>query len=170
MGTRSLTVFLSEWDQKEIVVMYSQYDGYPTGHGKELQEFLNEFVVVNGLTNNDPPKTANGMGCLAAQVIAHFKKEMESIYLYPAGTRDVGEEWVYTVYKLDKGVGLRVQSGCVTAFGISGTSQCDMDILYDGPVENFDPELVEKRYHAMDQPEPTSHYGINVFKGKETEK
>ena len=47
MGTRSLTTFLEE-DGTEIAVLYRQMDGYPTGHGQDLKDFLLPFTVVNG--------------------------------------------------------------------------------------------------------------------------
>ena len=98
MGTRSLTVLEME-DGTEIAVMYRQYDGYPEGHGQELKEFLAGFEIVNGFGCGDdqPIKQANGMDCLAAQIIAHFKTDIGNIYLMPAGTRDAGEEYIYTV-------------------------------------------------------------------------
>jgi len=94
MGTRSLTIFQS--DNEEIVVMYRQFDGYPSGHGAELAEFLADGVMVNGLTGGDK-KVFNGMGCLAAQVVAHFKEDAGGFYLYPADTRDCWEEYLYVV-------------------------------------------------------------------------
>ena len=94
MGTRSLTVFQDE-DGTEIVVLYRQYDGYPSGHGKELCEFLAPFEMTQGL--HAQGTTANGMGCLAAQVIAHFKTAAGGFYLYPAKTRGADEEYIYTV-------------------------------------------------------------------------
>ena len=98
MGTRSLTVFNNEMDNSEIVVLYRQYDGYPTGHGRDLFSFLNNIEIVNGISPNEKRKIANGMGCLAAQVISHFKEETGNFYLYSAGTRDIGEEFIYTLY------------------------------------------------------------------------
>jgi hypothetical protein len=95
MGTRSLTVF-QEFD-KEIVVMYRQFDGYPEGHGMDLAEFLAGGKMVNGLSLGDNSQQFNGMGCLAAQVIAHFKEEAGGFYLHKAGTRDAGEEYIYVV-------------------------------------------------------------------------
>lgn len=102
MGTRSLTVMRDTWNRdepEEVVVMYRQMDGYPTGHGRDLANFLNGMVVGNGISMNGPKKFANGMGCLAAQIIAHFKNEsgVGGIYLHPAGTRDAGEEFIYYV-------------------------------------------------------------------------
>ena len=53
-------------------------DGYPDGHGQELADFLTGFQVVNGIGGDDEinyPKLANGLGCLAAQTIAHLKRQ-----------------------------------------------------------------------------------------------
>lgn len=96
MGTRSRTVILDE-EALEICVLYRQYDGCPTGHGAELKKFLQGFSVVNGLGADKHSKIANGMCCLAAQIIENFKVEPGGFYLYPSGTRDCGEEYVYTV-------------------------------------------------------------------------
>ncbi len=96
MGTRSLTIFQEE-DGTEIAVLYRQFDGYPTGHGADLKEFLSGFTVVNGYGLGEPERSANGMNCLAAQTIAHFKDGIGGFYLYPAGTRDAGEEYIYIV-------------------------------------------------------------------------
>lgn len=98
MGTRSLTVFLDEWNGSEIVVMYKQFDGYPEGYGLDLANYLKDFNVVNGISLAETRKIANGMSCLAAQVIANFKDGPGEFYLHPAGTRDCGEEYIYIVY------------------------------------------------------------------------
>ena len=76
MGTRSLTTFIETYTEREtgkkikneVVTMYRQYDGYPTGHGIELAEFLADGKVVNGF-GMDKTKQFNGIGCLAAQVV-----------------------------------------------------------------------------------------------------
>jgi len=94
MGTRSLTKFIEEG--KEICVLYRQFDGYPEGHGKELAEFLQNMPIVNGY-NSDTQRAANGMGCLAAQVVSNFKKCVGGFYLYPPKTHDIGEEFIYIV-------------------------------------------------------------------------
>ena len=82
MGTRSLTVFKDEHGE-EMAVMYRQYDGYPEGHGMALAEFLSGKAVVNGIPMG-MKEGFNGPGCLAAQVVAHFKG-------------DIGEEFIYTI-------------------------------------------------------------------------
>ena len=98
MGTRSLTVFNDELNNEEIVVLYRQYDGYPEGHGTDLLNFLNNMNIVNGISNDEKRKIANGMSCLSAQIIAYFKKAPGDFYLHSAGTRDIGEEFIYTLY------------------------------------------------------------------------
>ena len=91
MGTRSLT-FVYEGKQP-IINMYRQFDGYPSGHGQELAEFLNSFdEVVNGIPVGDNRKLANGMGCLAAQMIANFKNSVGGFYIYSVNSTDCGQE------------------------------------------------------------------------------
>lgn len=65
--------------------MYRQYDGYLEGHGKELADFLNGIEMINGITvgaRQNYGTHANGVGCLAAQMVSHFKNgEIGGIYL-----------------------------------------------------------------------------------------
>lgn len=97
MGTRSLTQVYEHG--KSVVCMYRQFDGYPTGHGAELAEFLSQFeAVTNGIAVGETRKTANGMGCLAAQMIGHFKTEAGGFYLMPIDSEDVGEEYDYHIH------------------------------------------------------------------------
>ncbi len=98
MGTRSLTFV---YDGKEPMInMYRQFDGYPSHHGSKLAEFLNSFdAIVNGISVGDNRKIANGMGCLAAQLIAHFKIDAGGFYIYPVTAKDCGQEYEYHVYE-----------------------------------------------------------------------
>lgn len=96
MGTRSLTFVYD--GQEPIINMYRQYDGYPTGHGAELAEFLSPFTLVNGLGINEDRKVANGMGCLAAQLVANFKDGAGGFYLYPTSAVDCGQDYEYHIY------------------------------------------------------------------------
>lgn len=133
MGTRSLTVFIdASWEQpKELVVMYRQFDGYPSGHGKDLHSFLKGMRVVNGIRMDEKEPFANGAGCLAAQVIAHFKKDAQGgYYVHAAGTRGCGSEYVYFVTAaFNKPIHLRVEGG-----------YRDNPLIYDGPLDAFDPD------------------------------
>jgi hypothetical protein len=80
--------------------MYRQFDGYPSGHGKELAEFLKPMEIVNGLRPGAAEnKIANGAGCLAAQMVAHFKDEPGGIYLQSVTNRDYDSiDYIYHVY------------------------------------------------------------------------
>lgn len=101
MGTRSLVTFNDEFNGKEICVVYRQYDGYPDGRGKELADFLEGYVVGNGIPYGVklPAKYANGMRELSALWVVFEKSQnmQGNVYLEPAKTRDVGEEWIYEV-------------------------------------------------------------------------
>ena len=129
MGTRSLTTFNSSYSNEEIVVMYRQYDGYPTGHGKELLEFLKGMTIVNGISaKENPNKFANGMDCLAAQVVKHFKEDAGGFYLHKSGTRDCGEEFIYTIYqdKDTRNIMIKVKD------------VYDKTTIFDGNIENYE--------------------------------
>ena len=97
------------------------------------------------------------MSCLAAQVVQHFKAKagVGGIYLYPAKARDLGEEYVYTIKSPDKGKSspkLVVQSGCMTMFGLPGTKQESMPVLFDDLPEDFDAEEIEQEQAKMEDP------------------
>jgi hypothetical protein len=95
MGTRSLTIVFE--DGTELVNMYRQFDGYISGHGHDLAKFLNNGRMVNGIGMNDGPNVFNGMGCLAAQMVAYFKDGPGGFYLMPSNERDAGAEYRYEV-------------------------------------------------------------------------
>mgnify|MGYP001397826290 FL=1 len=102
MGTRSLTTFVETYKdnsgkkvKNEIVTMYRQYDGYMEGHGKDLADFLAGGELVDGFGMDDKV-VFNGMGCLSAQVVAHFKDGTGGIYLQRAN-KNSGENYRYKV-------------------------------------------------------------------------
>lgn len=95
MGTRSLTRVIC--GDKHYVNIYRQMDGYPSGHGAELAEFLDNMVIVNGYSPSTPKKAANGAGCLAAQLVAALKDGIGSIYLEPAAETDCNQDYEYII-------------------------------------------------------------------------
>jgi len=102
MGTRGLTFIHSEWGSNEpILCMYRQYDSYPEVHGKELADFLRHKEMVNGIPVDDRnnKNMANGMSCLAAQMVANFKKEVGGIYINPIDSEN--QDYTYHIY-IDK--------------------------------------------------------------------
>ena len=53
--------------------------------------------MVNGFGNNGRG-LANGMGCLAAQMIAHFKDGVGGFYIHSVLETDLGQDYEYHVY------------------------------------------------------------------------
>lgn len=106
MGTRSLTDVIETYTddngkkhETAITTMYRQYDGYPSGMGSELAEFLNSGKVVNGICMAETGRVFNGAGCLAAQMVSHFKGDSAGgYYLHKPKQRNCGEEYIYQVY------------------------------------------------------------------------
>jgi len=99
MGTRSLTYVYVE--DTPIMCMYRQFDGYPSGHGVELAEFLTQIEMGNGISGSPELFSfANGMGCLAAQMIVNFKKSPGGFYIYPVELNQAcWQEYEYHVYE-----------------------------------------------------------------------
>lgn len=123
MGTRATTKVLNE-NGDIILSMYSQYDGYPEGLGRELANFLKQITMVNGIRFEEKRKVANGMGCLAAQLVAEFKESAGSYYLT---TPEQEESYNYTIYSegdFDNQI-LKIK---VESFS---------NILFDDKVENY---------------------------------
>jgi len=108
MGTRSLT-YVYDTHQNEsgqdvnepIVCMYRQFDGYPSCHGFELSEFLLPLRVGNGISGEvKMGNFANGMGCLAAQMVNYFKKDVGGFYLHaPILGRHDWQDYEYHVFE-----------------------------------------------------------------------
>ncbi len=101
MGTRSLTFVYDTYrdGHEPILCLYRQYDGYPSGHGVELAEFLRGKRVVNGL-GRDNSNVFNGMGCLAASLVANFKTAAGGFYIHaPIVGRDDGQDYEYHIYE-----------------------------------------------------------------------
>ena len=96
MGTRSLT-FVYDGDVP-VINIYRQYDGYPSGHGHELAQFLDSKTLVNGYAKQNSAQ-ANGMGCLAAQLIVQLKHGIGGIYIYPVTSTDCFQDYEYHVYE-----------------------------------------------------------------------
>lgn len=106
MSSRSVTYFVD--DDKTIVGMYCHGDALPNHYGKSLGKFLRKFKLVNGL-GMDNHNIANGIGCLAAQTIAHFKKGAGKYYIV---SKDyVDRDLEYHVYSPDeKEIWVRVRN------------------------------------------------------------
>ena len=146
MGTRSLTFVYEKYGQiqKPVVNMYRQFDGYPTGHGAELAEFLNGGRLVNGLIQTKTADEAvyNGMGCLAASMVAHFKQTPGGFYIHPVEVTDCGQDYEYHVY--DKSGKLYIEvyyCGC-NMFGVSSSET--HELVFKGNLKEFTEFCKEK--------------------------
>lgn len=94
MGTRALIQI--KHDDKVIVNITSQYDGYFEGIGKRLQSYLKNKHIVNGYQNcHTLDNSFNGMGCLAAALTAHLKTGIGNIYITP--DVDLWADYIYTI-------------------------------------------------------------------------
>lgn len=96
MGTRSLTRVFD--DDKLVLAMYRQMDGYPEGMGADLAKFVVSGTFVTGisLTKQKPQPQFNGMGCFAAQLVKHLKEGAGGIYLVSADAED--QEYTYEIH------------------------------------------------------------------------
>jgi hypothetical protein len=133
MGTRCLTI-VYDAQKRPLVNLYRQYDGYPSGHGAELAEFLSQFAAItNGIAVGETRRTANGMGCLAAQLVAHFKESVGGFYIHSIEATECGQDYEYHVYQDEADeLCVRVKNRGCNLFGLtmSDTDEC----LFDGPV------------------------------------
>jgi len=135
MSTRALTI-IQDKKGSDVAVLYRQMDGYPSEHGRELVEFLKGKTIIEGFTTSDTGGDKfNGIHCLAASIVAHFKKEIGMFYLHPANTRDCGEEYRYYVSECGNGrIWLRIVA---EKFG-------EWFDIFDGKLDDCDVEELEK--------------------------
>ncbi len=128
MGTRSLT-HIHDNEGNVLTTIYRQYDGYPSGMGNDIKSVLGGKTVVNGYS--DPEKQVNGMGCAAAMLIAGLKDGCGNVYVYPADSSDMGEDYIYILSTDGAKLLLEVQGAW------------EGNVLYSGPLDEFDGEAVE---------------------------
>ena len=88
MGTRATIkiakreegVSFSEKPEKFMVSIYHHFDGYPEYLGVTLANYLEDKKIVNGL-GEDRDTVFNGLGCMAASIIAELKEEAGNVYI-----------------------------------------------------------------------------------------
>ena len=112
MGTRATIkiarreegVSFSEKPDKYMVSIYNHYDGYPEGLGIKLANYLEGTKIVNGLGKNNED-VFNGLGCLAASLIAELKDEPGYVYIDDPNSPHGGLDYEYVVWS-DAGKGI----------------------------------------------------------------
>ena len=130
MGTRSLTFVYEEYKSGEqpeaLINMYRQYDGYPSGHGAELAECL----------SSGKEQYFNGMGCLAASLIANFKQSPGGFYIHPVSQKNCGQDYEYHIYNIDGEFKIEVYYCGCNMFGNSGDPE-DVEFVFNGSLPKF---------------------------------
>ena len=81
IAKREEGVSFSEKPNKTIVDIYHHYDGYPEGLGVTLASYLDGKAITNGLGNRDDYDYFNGLGCLAASLVAELKDGPGNVYI-----------------------------------------------------------------------------------------
>ena len=96
METRSTTRVV--YGNVTLVVMYRQFDGHISGHGRELATFLNTQRLTSGIPGHksagEGKVWSNGAARQPAQLVAPFKKQPGGIYIAEPSN---WEEYNYTV-------------------------------------------------------------------------
>lgn len=114
--------------------IYIHFDGYPQGVGTELAEHLAGYRITHGISG-DTEKTANGMECLAAQVVGNLKEFVGNVYLTLNNDSfdDAGVDYLYFISPApetpDNNQGGRIN--------IRVEARTLGEVLYDGPVDAF---------------------------------
>ena len=80
IARREEGVSFSEKPDKTIVDIYHHYDGYPEHLGVKLASYLDGHHVVNG-AGRDGDRIFNGIGCMAASIIAELKDCSGNVYI-----------------------------------------------------------------------------------------
>ena len=143
MGTRSIVRVIQKWNDEvtnktksqTLVCMYRQMDGYPSGMGADLAEFLNEVDTKY-----------NGAQCLAAQMVAHFKDGIGGIYLYPTNVKDVWQNYEYEIIE-DENNNLQFKVIEVGYMNAKGKYCKGKRTLYLGTVKGFTNWLAVHEVH-----------------------
>jgi hypothetical protein len=135
MGTRSTTHILDE-NGNRLLCIYQQFDGYIEGGvGEKLIRLLEDRVVVNGYTMEDKERrNFNGMSCLAADVVAHFKDGIGGAYIQALDEDYVGS-YDYTISCIGDGKDSKPQR-------LKIKMQSYGEVIYDGLIDDFDLKLV----------------------------
>ena len=82
IAKREEGVSFSEIPKETIVDIYHHWDGYPEGLGVTLGWYFSGKRIVNGIGSRDNEDLIfNGMGCLAASLVAHLKDGPGNVYI-----------------------------------------------------------------------------------------
>jgi len=103
MSTRSITHIHESHTEQETIVcsFYRHHDGYPEGHGKDLQEWLKGKRLINGISSDFVEgRDFNRAGTMAVALMSHIQS-ISGCEVIPTGDSNYGEEYTYHVYFRD---------------------------------------------------------------------
>ena len=84
VAKREEGVSFSEIPDKTVVEIYHHWDGYPEGLGVKLASYLEDKKIVNGIgSKDDEDLVFNGLGCMAASIVAQLKDGPGNVYIEP---------------------------------------------------------------------------------------
>ena len=88
--------------------IYSHWDGYPEGLGVKLASYLDGYHIVNGL-GREGDKLFNGLGCMAASIIAELKDGSGNVYIEDKNRPHTWIDYEYYVWGDDyKGIWISI--------------------------------------------------------------
>ena len=128
MGTRSLTFVHDGDNAKPFVCMYRQMDGYPSGHGLELQKFFEtdqhgQRHRPQGRRVGDRQRCRLSGGADGRSL----QRRPGGIYLYASTSKDCWQDYEYHVYA-DENIGIKVK-----CFAVGRRKK----LLFEGDVDAF---------------------------------
>ena len=117
IARREEGVSFSEIPEKVIVSIYNHWDGYPEGLGVQLAEYFDGKVVRIGLGCRDDYDVFNGMGCLAASLVAELKDCPGNVYIEDPERPHSWIDYEYYVWGNDnKGIWISIFDGSECIF------------------------------------------------------
>jgi len=121
MGTRSTTKFYENYKGEKYFIggIYCQFDGYLSGHGKALRDYLKGKKIINGISGQTLREAFNGIDCLGAAVIAHLKNKIGSVYLC---TEENKQAYNYKIWPEGESIFIEVECG---------------EIIYSGNIDDM---------------------------------
>ena len=78
--------------------IYHHWDGYPEGLGVKLASYLDDKKITNGLSGKNDYDVFNGMGCLAASLVAKLKEGPGDVYIEDPKRRHGWIDYEYVVW------------------------------------------------------------------------
>ena len=156
MATRGIVRFakreegvsFNEHPEEVYAQIYHHYDSYPDHLGVGIAKYLSDIRVVNGLGSHKGAVLANGMGCLAAQVLTYLKlgrhydlekDEIQSgnVYLDAPNEKRGDIEYCYYIWATeDKGIWMSIFEG----FGYPKDFKCTFVGKPEKLIEKYDKE------------------------------